>query len=382
MVMRPARLLFVAVALMARVAHADHGDNSGASPTDTAPPPAAQSAAAAPTAARLHHVPISVTREHQPLSISATLERPDLISRAVLVYRSQGVTREVDFARSGSDSTPYVAVIPGEHVVRPGIEYAVEIVHVDGSRSDVFATRSQMQAIEVIGDYMDVRQEALLARLHGRRFIVEAGGQYASFGPTPVTISNGNKATTSTVSDSFYQVEGAFTYRLLSTISEFGLRVGVLRGSSSVPGATDASQLNVGLNYGAPWLRLRATDWLHFEGELLTSVTQVGFSVGGGGAVLLGDPYTSYLTVGFESIQTFGTRGYARFQAQTLAWMTVAPMIEVTTMPNADSAGVRLLMDLGFDLSRGFLLTLRGGYQARSFASGGPAVGASLGYAF
>jgi hypothetical protein len=102
----------------------------------------------------------------------------------------------------------------------------------------------------------------------------------------------------------------------------------------------------------------------------------------GGGAVLLGDPYAADLTLGFESIQVFGTRGYSRFEAHALPWFVVAPMIEVTSMPHGSTVGVRLLLDLGFDLGKGFSMVVRGGYQARSFASGGPAVGGTFSYAF
>jgi hypothetical protein len=51
-------------------------------------------------------------------------------------------------------------------------------------------------------------------------------------------------------------------------------------------------------------------------------------------------------------------------------------------MPHAADAGVRLLMDLSLNLDHGFSVTARGGYQARNFDSGGPAAGASVGYAF
>jgi hypothetical protein len=57
-------------------------------------------------------------------------------------------------------------------------------------------------------------------------------------------------------------------------------------------------------------------------------------------------------------------------------------MIEVTSMPHGSAVGVRLLLDLGFDFGRGFSFVLRGGYQARSFASGGPAAGGTVSYAF
>jgi hypothetical protein len=149
-----------------------------------------------------------------------------------------------------------------------------------------------------------------------------------------------------------------------------------------VPGVVDASKFNVGLNYGAPFIRLRATDWLHFEGEFLTSITEVGFSLGGGGAVLLGDAYGSHLTLGLEGVDVFGTRGYSRFDVVATPFLRFAPAVEVTNMPHSSSAGVRLLTDVGFDLGKGWIVTVRGGYQARAFASGGPAVGGGVGYAF
>jgi hypothetical protein len=153
------------------------------------------------------------------------------------------------------------------------------------------------------------------------------------------------------------------------------------RGTSVVPRQWDPSTFNVGLNYGAPWVRLRLADWMHVEGELLSSVTEVGFSLGGGAAVLLGDAYGSRLTVGFESIEVFGTRGYSRFDVVSNRFR-VAPVVEVTSMPHSSDAGVRLLIDLGYDLGSGWVATLRGGYQARTFDTGGPALGAGAQYAF
>jgi hypothetical protein len=381
MVNRIALAVGLLFGLAPALARADAGDDSAPAAGRNAAGSAregAQTAAHVASSPMLHHVPLAVARAHEDVSIGATIDRPDLVARVILVYYSQGQVREIDFARSSSDAAPYLAVIPAEHVVRPHIAYAIEIIRTDGAKIAAFATREAMQPVEVVGDYMDAREEALLARLHGRRFVVQAGGQYASFGNSAAVVA-GKPAT---VNDSFYQVEGAFTYRMLRTVSEFGIRAGVLRGSSAVPDAATSSDLNVGLNYAAPWIRLRATDWLHFDGEILTSVTELGFSLGGGGAVHFGDPYASNLVLGFESIQVFGTRGYSRLEARALPWLTVAPWIEVTTMPHADAAGVRLLLDLGFDLGSGFALLVRGGYQARSFASGGPAAGGTLSYAF
>jgi hypothetical protein len=355
---------------------------------------AAPSTAAAQTAKEaapaIHHVPVVVAREDSDLDVGAAIDRPDLIAGAALLYRHGGQVETVPFERSASAAWPYVAVIPAEHVKRPQIAYAIEIQRTDGTKQDVFGSPDAMQPVEVVGDPVDAREESLLARMGGRRFLVEASGEYVYFGTTTAQVCPGACASpgasrplvSRSIADQYWRTEASFTYRLLRTVSELGIRGGVYRGTSVVPNETDANLYSVGLNYGAPWLRIRAEDWLHFEGEFLTSVTEVGFSLGAGVAVLLGDPYGSHLTLGVESINVFGTRGYSRFDATVLRRLRVSPTVEVTTMPHAAGAGVRLLMDLTVSLDHGFSITARGGYQARSFDSGGPAAGASVGYAF
>jgi hypothetical protein len=338
----------------------------------------------------LHHAPLTTATEHTAISVGARIERPDLVKRSVLVYRHGDEIAEIAFQRSDVHDWPYVAVIPAEHVNRPWLAYAIEIERTDGARVPVFASRAVMQPVEVVGDNVDAEEEALLARLHGRRFVLSANSEFAYFGSSstqvcstsPCSPKDGAPRVTQNVSDYYYRVEGGFTYRMLRTVSEFGIRGGAYRGRSIVANEQDAAKYDVGINYGAPWLRVRATDWLHLEGEFLTSVTEVGFSLGGGGAVLIGDAYASHLTLGFESIDVFGTRGYSRFDVTALPWLTIAPSVEVTSMPHASSAGVRLLTDFGIDAGAGWVITLRGGYQARQFASGGPAAGGALSYAF
>ena len=168
-------------------------------------------------------------------------------------------------------------------------------------------------------------------------------------------------------------------------ITEFSLRIGLLRGHSPVPveeGETKnpEDRFKVGLNYGAPTVRIHLADIWHAEGEFLTSVTEVGFSVGAGGAILVGDPYGSKLTLGFETIQVFGTRFYTKMDIRAPERLTVAPMIELTNMPHARNYGLRLLGEVTVDVGRGFGVALRGGYQARLATSGGPTGGATLSY--
>ena len=51
-------------------------------------------------------------------------------------------------------------------------------------------------------------------------------------------------------------------------------------------------------------------------------------------------------------------------------------------MPHADRFGVRLLSEVAVDAGAGFHIAARGGYQARTFTSGGPSVGTTVSYSF
>jgi hypothetical protein len=337
---------------------------------------------------RVHHAPRVTAQTGEDVTIGAVIERVDKVKRALLVYDAPQAHGEIEFQRSSDAALPYVAVIPASVVRGPMLSYAIELETTDGSHLPVFASRANPHPVTVLDAAQDVRAAAVLTRLGGRRSVVQTGGEYVDFGRSEgeVTIppTNGAPARTErrSVRDEYYRVEGAYTYRLLGIVSEFGMRAGVVRGNSLVKGEIDPSKYEVGLNYGAPRVRVRIDDWLHVEGELLISVTEVGFSTGGGGAVLLGDAYGSKLVLGAEGISIFGARGYTRLDIVASERWRVSPMIEVSNMPHADRAGVRLLGEIGVGLGAGFRLDVRGGYQARTFERGGPTIGGGLAYAF
>jgi hypothetical protein len=341
-------------------------------------------AAVAPARPRVHHAPRATADAGDDFALEAMVDRPERVRRAVLVVVVGGATREIAFRRAATG--PYVAVLPGADVRPPGFAYAIELETVEGERIAVFASREAPHDVQVSEPIADARERALLARLGGRRSVVSITGELAHFGNTDSQITPtgapGAALTTAKIADQYWRTEAGYTYRMLGTVTEFGIRIGVVRGRSVVPDQPDASKYDVGLNYGAPTVRLRATDWLHVEGELLTSITEVGFSMGGGGAVLLGDPYGAKLTLGFESIQVFGTRGYSRMDLPVTSRVVVAPIVEVTDMPHSSKTGVRLLAEVRADVGGGFQLSARGGYQARDAASGGPGVGLGAAYAF
>jgi hypothetical protein len=380
---------------------------AGAAPPSAAPPavgpggiavpaPPTEEAPAAPTGVpRVHHAPISVVHEHEPIVLHAEIDHPELVHGVTLVFRNaRGILGAVPFLR-GSDG--YVATIPAEEVAAPSLGYDIELERIDGAHLVVFATRAAPQIVQVIEDHMDAHERALYQRLGGKRSVASLSTEYVRFGTTTGTTSlacpaglAGCPAGTMRVpstDDQYYRVEGSYTYRPFRTVAEFSIRLGIVRGTALDPTTLDSSKYSVGLNYGAPSVVFRLADAWHLEAEVLTSITEVGFSVGTGNALTIGDLYGSNLTLGWEVIgftpeTYFGSRFYSKMNIVAARRVKIAPGIEITDMPHAGTYGVRLLGDAGFDLGKGFLLTLRTGYQARTSTSGGPTFGAGLNLAF
>jgi hypothetical protein len=353
---------------------------------------AMSTAAAAPakdeSRPRVHHAPITSVAAGERLLVSANIDHPELVKRLLFVYSTEHAPslREVPFLRG---SSAYVAEVPADEMKPSWLDYAIEVELLDGSREAVFASRRALHRVSVPEELMEARERALYERLGGRRSVFSASADYVDFGQSHAQVSDGlGNITNQNVRDHYFRIEGGYTYRPLRLVTEFSLRAGVVRGLSPVPIADGSGQQGnrdpfaVGLNYGAPSVRLRLADVCHLEGEFLTSVTEQGFSLGAGAAVLIGDPYGSKLTLGFESIKTFGTRFWSRMDIPANRWLLFSPMIEIADTPHADKFGVRLLGELGVDVGSGFVVAVRGGYQARVYTEGGASAGGTVSYAF
>lgn len=348
-------------------------------------------APAAKAGPKLHHSPLTSVVAREPLLVTAQIDHPELVRRAYFVYRTEQrpALQEVEFRRG---MTAYVAEVPAEAMVPRFLEYALELELLDGTRRSVFASRQRPHRVAVPEGLMDARERALHQRLGGRRSVFSASGDYVDFGTSTALTSDalGNTVTRA-VRDRYFRLEGGYTYRPLRFVTEFSLRAGVVRGKSPVPydlsdevdaAASERDPFAVGLNYGAPSVRVRLHDVFHVEGEFLTSVTEKGFSLGVGAAALIGDPYGGKLTLGFESIKTFGTRFWSRMDIPATPRLVFSPIIEIADTPHANKFGVRLLGELGVDLGSGFAVAARGGYQARLYTEGGASGGGTVSYAF
>ena len=361
------------------------GDSStgetSAPPAPSAPAPAPAPAAApgdtkaqtVATRAVVHHSPISSAIAGSDLVIDVILDEPHLAKGLTLVRRvGKGPIQETPLARS---TAGYRVVVAGADV-SPGLAYAIELTTLEGQRVAAFASRGDLHPVLILPDAMDEHEKALLAKLGGRRSSASASGQYVDFG----SVTRGDREET----DRYWGVEGRYTYRPLRTIAEFGFRGGVIRGTSpGVALAASGEQREVGINYGASSVRLRFHDLWHMEFEGLASISDEGFSTGGGTKLLIGNPYGSKLVlgasfVGLSEETYFGSTFFSRVDLAASDRVTVSPTIEITDMPNAERYGVRLLARVDVALGAGFSAQLEGGYQARRAASGGPGLGGGV----
>jgi hypothetical protein len=374
------------LALSPRAARAE-GDEA----TVAIPVPGAPATTAAPLAgasrphadARVHHAPPTRATAHETLRIPAEIEDPHLAKQVLLVYRTgDGAFKEVPFLLA---KDRWLAEIPAEDVRAPNLGYTIEIVRGDDSRAAAFASRDAPFVVDVPEDLDDLREQAWLARLHGKRSETSVSADFVWFGDTTRTttvVAPGSGTPTTKdeqVTDRYFRTDASYTYRPLRSVIEFGVRLGIVRGTSPVANTPDTS---VGLNYGAASVTFAIVDGLALTVDGLTSVTEKGFSGGGGAAIHIGDFFGEKLIVGFESVKTFGTRGYIRLDLAHRDVWRISPIVEVTDMPHADRAGLRLLIEGATRIGGGFGVVARIGYQARDFHAGGIGGGLALSYAF
>jgi hypothetical protein len=342
---------------------------------------------------RIHHAAIASVPAHDPIRIAVEVDFPELMKVLELVHRkANGRLAVTPMLRSAEG---FVAEIPEEDV-RFGVAYAIELEEIDGTRTAVFASRKALHVVEVVDDYMNMHERALYDRAGGKRSVAQISGDYVRFGrttglgPLPCSGQGGcpiGRSKTPEVLDEYWRTEGSYTYRPFRTVEEFSIKAGVLRGNSLVDTKTySPSQYSVGANYAATTVTLRVTDAFHFESELLTSITEVGFSLGGGNTVTIGDLYGTGLQFGWEAIgfnqSYFGSRFFTKMNVSVVDHLILSPAVEVTDMPHAENFGLRLLGEAKVSIGHSVEIGLRGGYQARQSVSGGPSLGGTFGLAF
>lgn len=345
----------------------------------------------------VRHLPPAEATAGDDLVLSVELARAS--ERALLVrYRPLGTTSwsELAFTRAG-DRT-WQAHIPALAVTAPGLEYflvttapAATTGGVDPATAatvDEFASATMPHQVAIADSARALRRVRDLARVSGKRTRLDVRVEAADYGS--------RRAGTNAITDSYYRLDAAWGYRLLSYPLE-EIRFGGTRLIGEVPNgprelpaacATEPDgadcKLDAGYKVGG-WfeLGLAPVEGVRFDIRGLFMANQEGVAVGGRGELRVGIADANHLALGVEYQEQVGTAAYFRLGWLARPRLPMAATVEVTDLPaSVRDAGVRLLYDVFYPLPNGFRLGARVGYAARDQLIGGPTGGLSASYDF
>ena len=327
-------------------------------------------------AAVITHVPLNEAIVG-PLSITFDVRDPQLAGAITLHLVRDGKPVEGARVTAERDGTGYAAVIPEVEVRPPGFSYYVTEHMPDGSERAVFASAAAPHPVRVT--YSEAVEDER-ERLHAR------AGQRSTWLVSADVVDYGDRSlpgATAKLHDRYYRLEAGYAYAFLTQVEAIRLSIVRVRGEAAVAAAASSfMQALPGIDFGRAEITLQPMEWLRLRSAVSLGASQRGFEYGGGGAILLGDPYDVNLDLSVESMTTLGTTAGLRFGFRAHPRVPMGASVEVSSFPLGDDAGVRLLYDVGYRFGPVTRLMLRAGYQGRTSVSGGPALGASFDYGF
>jgi len=299
---------------------------------------------------------------------------PDRAGTIVVEWRPRGGGRggRVVAAR---DVGGWIAELPEAAVQPPGFSYwAIERLD-DGTERPIFASAADPHPVQVFDTTRDAGRRDELEGLRGRRSEMTARGEWVDFGQRRVPLYG------SDVPDRYYRLEAGFSYAILSAVDRIDIAIGHLRGRAATLGVRDPD-FRVGTDYGRAAITWLADPLVRIRTSILFGISQEGFEEGGGGDLILGQPWRTSFTVGVDGVTTLGWTGRVRLGWATVERVPMGASIAVTTFPAGEDAGVRLLYDVGIEIGDAWLVRAEGGYQGRTSVTGGPAAGLEVALRF
>ena len=326
---------------------------------------AAPAAPAAPVRSLVVHVPPGSSTAGHPIELQAYLDAP-LAETLVVRWRPLGEAAWHEAAFERSSAGGWFARLPP--AATPGIEYYVAGRGADGAEHAHFASATAPHVVRVDPTVSDRLVELDRRRLGDRanRIAIDVDGH--DFGNRYGRL------------DRFIRGEATFTHRLGGTLYEILFGFGVIQGVTPLMSEPGGDTIKTGLRYGSAGVRVRATPVIFVDARTSIGVSQDGFAAGVAGALTLGRPWRSNVSVGGEWLADLGPSAFVRLQWDTAPPLLMAAAIVRTDLPGAviDENGMFIRYEV---IYRAFGMTsLRG---ALSFGSrDGPAhFGGGLGAA-
>lgn len=327
----------------------------------------------------VRHIPAAEGDSGQSLEVVATVSR-GWESNLELRYRPPGAVtwQAVTFTRR--DSTTYVATVPGEAMIPPGIEYFITTT--GDSPQTRFATSETPHRVNVFRSAVQVRRKKHLDRHDNRRAQIRIGSEFVDYGSRQF---GGVQ-----VPDQYLRVDGEVGYRMLNfPLKTLSFGYTYLLGQTPLGARGDVGQCAPTPEDAAPcpaevgfrtsgWFQLRflLSDGVEADARGIVMATTTGFNVGFRGELRIGDAYGTHLGVGAEILPDIGSAGHIRLGWGTVPGFPMSATVEVTDLPApARAAAVRLIYDISKPFKNGFRVGARVGYQARDQQVGGLSFG-------
>lgn len=303
--------------------------------------------------AQVRHVPPAQADAGKQLELVA--QAPATTATLVAHVRTKGAAwSTIDLVRK--DENSWVAVVPPDAIMPPGIEY-----YMTAGDQPVFASPEWPHTLAVAVPADDERRARDLVRVQGRRSRVNTMGEWVEYGKSRNLV------------DHYYRFDADFSYRLWTYPLE-EIRVGYTRllGETLQPTQMCPTSAPCSGDAGfkvAGWfeLGLAAVEGVRLDARMIVMATQAGFAVGGRGEARLGDREASHVAVGAEYLADVGANAYFRLGWGTVPGVPMAATVEVTNLPASDTnTGVRLYYDIARDVGAGVRLGVRVGYASRN----------------
>ena len=334
-------------------------------------------------ALELVHVPVVEAQAGEEVRVVVLTDDIGAMPSVELVYRSGGSWKSLGFGPD--DRGNWTAVIPGDEVRGPSLEYT--IVSPSGQH---FASREVPWVVTVETQDLSDVGERELARHDGQRSTAEGWYRRIDHG------ADGG------LNDATWMAGVTFVYRPLTAVRtmQFGfvrMRGEALkvsgRAEQDVPIYVQDTNEDVnenaggqawshGLDWGYADIETPLSERVGLSGRLILGGNDAGFTAGGGVALRVGLEPEVYGRVWLRGVMGTGVDAGFQMNWDTVPYVPMFASIEVTNWPNARPWGVLLSYGVALSLGEHADLGLRVGYQGRTSDLGGLGMGASLAWSF
>jgi hypothetical protein len=321
---------------------------------------------------RILHVPPGQASTGAPLMLAMDLVHPERIDRVTVHWRAaaSGPFRRARVRRGAETNWAARIQVPRQGVDR--IEYYVTVRTRDGADLAAFASPEDPHVVVVLPTPDDAQEAADLAFRSGRRLDLTAGGEWVDLGER----ADGDGALCGkpgqSCRDDWYVLYSAVRYHFLRRVRSVGVRVDRLRGVT--PRSEDETR--VGLVAATVDVELRLAPAISLSLLGVLGANEEAVQPGAGVLLSFGVGEPTRLDVGLRGVADVGWTFDAWMRWLTIPGTPLGAGIEVTNEPGvSDDAAVRLLAEVGQQLGRHVVVTLRGGYGARDLRAGGPSLG-------